>query len=119
VKSLYRVSFLASFAAFLCFLPCASGQSTANLKITGSRHAALNVEPSNVLALALTKGDSFFNNNKNGKGGCDSRDDKWGGKCQAVPEGGMPLMYLLLAGLSCLGGMVLRSRRQASMRQTN
>jgi hypothetical protein len=36
-----------------------------------------------------------------------------------VPEGGTPLMYLLLAGLSCVGAMVLRSRRQASMPETN
>jgi len=33
-------------------------------------------------------------------------------KCAAVPEGGSPLMYLLLGGLTCFGAMVLRSRRQ-------
>jgi hypothetical protein len=34
-----------------------------------------------------------------------------------MPEGGASLMYLLLAGLACLGGMVFRSRRQVSVRQ--
>jgi hypothetical protein len=120
VKSLCRASSLVSFAAFLCFLPCASGQSTANLKVTGSGHKALNVEPSNLLAFALTSGDDFFKDNKNKKeDGCDSRDDKWGGKCAAAPEGGTPLMYLLLAGFSCLGAMVFRSRRQMSLRHTD
>lgn len=37
----------------------------------------------------------------------------------AVPEGGTSLMYLLLAGLSCVGAMVLRYRRQAGVRETN
>jgi hypothetical protein len=115
VKYLYRVSFLVSFAAFLCFLPCASGQSTANLKVTGSGHTVLNAEPSNFFAFAITKCDDFFNNDKNTKSGCDSPGDKWGGKCAAAPEGGTSLMYLLLAGLSCLGGMVLRAQRQVSM----
>jgi len=119
VKFFCRISGLVSFAAFLCFLPCASGQSTANLKVTGSGQAVLNVESSNVLALALTKGDHIFNNDKNRKGGCGSADDTWGGKCAAAPEGGTSLLYLLLAGLSCLGGMVLRSQRQVSMRRPN
>jgi len=118
VKSLFRLSGLVSFAALLCFLPCASGQSTANVQVTNSGYTVLNVEPSNFLAFALPKGDEFFNNDKNSKGGCDSTNDKWGGKCAAAPEGGTSLMYLLLAGLSCLGGMVLRSQRQVSMRQT-
>ena len=115
MKYLYRVSFLVSFAAFLCLLPCASGQSTANLKITGSGHTVLNVEPSHVFALALTKGDDFSNYDKKPKNGCGSPDDTWGGKCAAAPEGGTSLMYLLLVGLSCLGAMVLRSQRQESM----
>jgi hypothetical protein len=116
VKSLCRASGLVSFAAFLCFLPCASGQ---NLKVTDSGHVVLNVQPSNVFAFALTKGDDFFKNDKSTKSVCDSPDDKWGGKCAAVPEGGTSQMYLLLAGLSCIGGMVLRSRRRMSLRHTD
>lgn len=119
MKSLCRASGLVSFAVFLCFLPCASGQSTANLKVKDSGHIVLNVEPSNVFAFALTKGDDFFKNDKNTKSGCDSPDDKWGGKCAAVPEGGTSPMYLLLAGLSCIGGLVLRSRRPMSLRHTD
>jgi hypothetical protein len=120
VKSLCRASSLVSFAAFLCFLPCASGQSKANLKVTDSGHTVLKVEPSNLFAFALTSGDDFFSNDKHRKDdGCAGRDERMGDKCAAVPEGGTSLMYLLLAGLSCLGGMVLRSRRQVSMRQTD
>ena len=114
MKSLFRLSGLVSFAAFLCFLPCASSQSTTNLKVAGSGRTVLNAEPSNVLALALTKGDDFYkNNNKNGST-CDG-----GNKCAAVPEGGTSLLYLLLAGLACLGGIVLRSRRQISLSHTD
>jgi hypothetical protein len=112
VKCLYRVSFLVSFAAFLCFLPCASGQS--NLKVTDSGPTVLNIEQSNILALALTKGDDFYKNNTKNRSICDG-----GNKCAAVPEGGTSLMYLLLAGLACLGGIVLRSRRQMSLRHTD
>jgi hypothetical protein len=117
VKFSCRISGLVSFAAFLCFLPCASGQSVANVKVTGSGRF-LNVEPSNVLALALTKGDDFYKNfNKNGNT-CDGRKGQ-SDKCAAVPEGGASLMYLLLAGLFCLGGFVLRSRWQMSLRHTD
>jgi len=125
VKPLFRVSSLVSFAAFLCFLPCAFGQSTANPRLTSAGHAVLKIEPSNFLAFAFTRGDQFFNNGNNGKGGgCGGRNGS-GGKCDAVlpparlPEGGNSLMYLLLAGLACFGGMVLRSRQQVSMRQLN
>jgi hypothetical protein len=109
------------FAAFLCFLPCAFGQSTANPRLTGSEHGVLNAEPSSFLAFALTKGDEFYNNNKNNNngGGCESSYYKKGNNCAAMPEGGTSLIYLLVAGFSCLGGMVLRSRRQVSLRQTD
>src|SRR5215470_13329007 len=33
-----------------------------------------------------------------------------GRRCQQVPEGGSAAIYLLGAGLTCLGAMVLRSR---------
>jgi hypothetical protein len=125
VKPLCRV--LISFAAFLCFLSCALGQTTATFKGTGSGNTVLNSQPSNLLAFALTSGDDFFksdknnnnNNNNNNQGNqCDSREYGLNNKCaKAVPEGGTPLMYLLLAGLACLGGMGLRSRREVSVRQ--
>ena len=34
-------------------------------------------------------------------------------KCEQVPEGGSATIYLLGAGLTCLGAMVIRSRSQA------
>ena len=128
MKSSCRVSGFVSLAAFLCFLPCAFGQSAANPRATGSGHGVLKVQPANFLAFALTKGDDFFkNNNKNNNNnynnsGCKPNYDGYNKKstnCAAMPEGGTPLMYLLVAGFSCLGGMVLRSRRQVSMRQTD
>jgi len=36
-----------------------------------------------------------------------------------VPEGGTALMYVLLSGLCCLGVIVFRSRRHASLNETN
>ena len=131
VKSSCRVSGFVFLAAFLCFLPCAFGQSTANPGATASGHGVLNAQPTNFLAFALTKGDDFFknnnknnnnNNNNNGKGGCSgsySSYDKKSTNCAAMPEGGTPLIYLLVAGFSCLGGVVLRSRQQGSMAQAD
>jgi hypothetical protein len=39
--------------------------------------------------------------------GCDPRRDK---HCQQVPEGGSTAIYLLGAGLTCVGAMFVRSR---------
>ena len=141
MKSLCRLSSFVAFAVLLSCLPCAFGQSATNIKATGAAQSVLNYAPSSLLAFALTSGHDLYNNNgKGGKGGnggygnggygnggygnggngggCGYSDVK-AEKCAAVPEGGTPLMYLLLAGLSCLGAMVLRSRRQASMPETN
>lgn len=63
-------------------------------------------------------GNGGYGNGGNGNGG-KGPTCSYGEKCATVPEGGTPLMYLLLAGLSCVGAMVLRSRRQASMPETN
>jgi hypothetical protein len=38
---------------------------------------------------------------------CDPRRDR---KCQQVPEGGSAAIYLLGAGITCLGAIVIRSR---------
>jgi hypothetical protein len=138
VKSEYKVSGLVAFAAVLCFLPSAFGQSPVNSKATGATHSVLSYQPPSFLAFALTSGKDLYNNGGkggkgnnggygnggnggygnggNGGGACGYTDAK-GGKCAAVPEGGTPLMYLLLAGLSCVGAMVLRW--QASMPETN
>jgi hypothetical protein len=45
----------------------------------------------------------------NGPGSCPGQEFM-----MMVPEGGAAGMYLLLAGLSCLGGMLFRRRRQVS-----
>jgi len=134
VKSMYRLSGLVALAGLLCFLPSAFGQNLANSKTAGATHSVLNYEPPNLLAFALTSGNDLYNNNgKGGKGGNGYGNGGNGGygnggkdpvcaygeKCAAVPEGGTPLTYLLLAGLACVGAMVLRSRRQASMPETN
>ncbi|MGA8640072.1 MAG: hypothetical protein WB593_18475 [Candidatus Sulfotelmatobacter sp.] len=130
MKSVYRLSGFVFLAGLMCFLPSAFGQSRANVKATSATHSVLNYEPSSLLAFAFTSGHDLYNNNGkggnggygnggNGKGGdgnggtCSYSPSKGGDKCAAVPEGGTPLMYLLLAGLSCLGAMVLR--RQTSM----
>jgi hypothetical protein len=39
--------------------------------------------------------------------GCDPKRDR---RCQQVPEGGSAAIYLLGAGITCLGAMVIRSR---------
>lgn len=40
----------------------------------------------------------------------DKCDPKRNRRCQQVPEGGSAIVYLLGAGLTCLGAMVIRSR---------
>jgi hypothetical protein len=124
VKPLCRVSVLVSFAAVLFFLPSAFGLNTANSKLAGSGPTVRNFEPSNFLAFAFTSGEDFFKDNKDNKdkkdNGCNASGQKWGNNCsKALPEGGTSVMYLLLAGLACLGGMALRSRREVSIRQTD
>jgi len=124
VKPLCRVSVLVSFAAVLFFLPSAFGLNAANSKLAGSGPTVRNFEPSNFLALALTSGEDFFKDNKDSKdkkdNGCNASGQKWGNNCsKALPEGGTSVMYLLLAGLACLVGMALRSRREVSIRQTD
>jgi hypothetical protein len=147
VKSMYRLSGLIAFAALLCFLPCAFGQSPASRNATSATHSVLNYQSPNLLAFALTSGKDLYNNNGKGNQGNNGgygnggygnggygNGGNGGGSCgfgkicapappptptPHVPEGGTPLMYLLLAGLCCLGAMVLRSRRRASTPETN
>jgi hypothetical protein len=39
--------------------------------------------------------------------GCDPKRDR---RCEQVPDGGSAAIYLLGAGITCLGAMVIRSR---------
>lgn len=132
MKMLYKLSGFVAFASLLCFLPSAFGQSPVNNRATSGTHSLFNYRPPSLLAFALTSGNDLYNSNgkgnigNNGYGGYGGNGNggkdpvcAYGEKCAAVPEGGKPLMYLLLAGLSCFGAMVLRSRRQASMPETN
>jgi hypothetical protein len=43
--------------------------------------------------------------------GCDPRRDR---HCQQVPEGGSGAIYLVGAGLTCLGAIAIRSRSLTS-----
>ena len=56
------------------------------------------------LCLAPT---SFALKPKDKDRGCDHNRGK---KCQQVPEGGSAQMYLLGAGITCVGAMFIRSR---------
>ena len=44
---------------------------------------------------------------RGGDRGCDPKRDR---RCQQVPEGGSAAIYLLGAGITCLGAIVIRSR---------
>lgn len=138
MKSLVRFSAWIGFAALLCFAPCAFGQGAVNVRVARAGNSVLNYAPASLLAFTLGQrgdhrgGDKDGNGcgNQGGGGGGwdgegrdDGRGDGGGGNggdgCTPVPEGGTALMYLSLAGLCCLGAMVLRSRRQASVRETH
>ncbi len=121
MKSMARITTVA-FAAVLCFASCAFAQDTVNAKMSIGSPA--------LLTLTLGFGTQGGNNNYNGGGnGCGNQggggDWGWGwggnngGNCKSVPEGGTTLTYLSLAGLCCLGAVVFRSRRPASLPATN
>ena len=42
--------------------------------------------------------------------GCDQARQNQKKKCQPVPEGGSALVYVLGAGVACLGAVISRSR---------
>jgi len=112
VKSVAKCSAWVVFAALLCFAPCAFGQGTVHNRVTGAGSNVLRDAPSSFLAFAVGPSNDFWGEGGN-KGCGDRREDR---DCKAVPEGGTTLTYVLLAGLSCLGAMVLRFRRQAGVR---
>ncbi len=120
MKSRARFSVLVVFAALLCLAPFAVGQGA-----TVAGNSVFNHAPSAFLIVALGPGN-FLDNN--GDKGCRQGDnggwDWFGGdkkdcKSTAVPEGGTSLIYLALAGLSCFGAIVYRTRRQASATGSN
>jgi hypothetical protein len=124
MKSMARITTVA-FAAVLGFASCAFAQDTVN--------ARMNIGSPALLTLTLGFDNHGGHNNYNGgSNGCGNQggggwggDWGWGGgsnnggNCQSVPEGGTTLTYLSLAGLCCLGALVFRSRRSASLSATN
>jgi hypothetical protein len=52
-----------------------------------------------------------------GWGGWGGGGGNGGGGCTTVPEGGTTLVYVVLAGVGCLGSMALRSRRKAAVQE--
>jgi hypothetical protein len=121
MKSMARLSVGIALAALLAFAPCAFGQSTVN--VNAASHSVLSHAVPGFLTVVFGGRDGWGgggdgkgcgNNGGNGwdGGGKDGRGGRdGGGKCQAVNEGGTNLMYVLLAGVACLGAMFLRSRR--------
>jgi hypothetical protein len=116
MKTVAKLSII-TFATVLCFASCAFAQDTLN--------AQMSVGTPALLSLSL----GFDNNggNNGGNNGCSNQGhDGWGwgnggnnGNCKSVPEGGTTVTYLSLAGLCGLGALVFRSRRPASLPETN
>ena len=123
MKSVAKFSLLGAFAALMCLAPCAFAQGLASGTAAGA--SVLNSAPPAFLIFGGPGGNqhgSQFGGN-GGNGGCGNQGwDGWGGKggCggggSKVPEGGTSLMYLALSSLFCVGAVVYRSRRQASVR---
>jgi hypothetical protein len=116
MKSAARFSVLIVFATLFCFAPIALGLSTVNANHGDGGKFLLSNTSSSIFALTFNepKGDHHHK-----RGGCDNRDGGWDGGCSAVPEGGTALVYLSLAGLSCLGAAIFWVRRQARPRAVN
>jgi hypothetical protein len=139
MKSVARFSAWVAFAALLCFASSAFGQGTANLKINAGNRV-LTYAPPSFLTFTFgpggdhRSGDPAYGGNNSGNNGCGNQGGGWGGGgwndqgwgggnggggCTPVPEGGTSLMYIFLAGSSCFGAMLLRSRRQSHAPKTN
>jgi hypothetical protein len=118
MKSAARFSVLVMFAALFCFAPLALGHSTAKASFGDRGTFALSNTASSVFALTFSSGlEPKGDHHK--RGGCDSRDKGWDGGCSAVPEGGTTLVYLSLAGISCLGAAIFWMRRRARPSESN
>lgn len=137
MKSITRFSVGMVFAGLLCFAPCAFGQGTVGTKAPGVgynllKNVSLKSAPVSFLAFRLGPHDFWRGDHGGSSGGCSSQDSNyrrseaggWRGDsngasgCTSVPEGGTALMYVLLAGLGCLGAIAFRSRRAASLGET-
>jgi hypothetical protein len=105
MNSFAKFSLWLVLATLCCFAPGAYAQ--------GRTNPLLGSHVGNVTSYSFTStllfGPIDKGHDKNHK--CDPHGPN---KCAAVPEGGSPLMYLLLASLTCFGAMVLRSRRQSA-----
>lgn len=113
-----RFSVLIVFATLFCFAPMALGLSTVSASSGDSGTFLLSHTSSSIFALTFDSGLGPKNSHHK-RGGCDTRDGSWDGGCSAVPEGGTALVYLSLAGLSCLGAAIFWIRRQARPRAVN
>jgi len=60
-----------------------------------------------LLLLCFVPASFARNPGRNRDHGCDPRRDR---HCEQVPEGGSAAIYLLVAGITCLGAMAIRSR---------
>jgi hypothetical protein len=108
-----RFSAWVVLAGLLCFAPSAFGQgSVSTAKVAGN--SVLNYAVPGFLTFSpvgrVDPGHRDGIGCSNQDEGRDSRG--WGesSACKSVPEGGTTFMYLSLAGLFCLGAMVLGSR---------
>lgn len=119
MKSAARLSVLIVFATLFCFAPIALGRSTVNANFADRGTFLLSNTSSSIFALTFSSGLEPKGDRHHKRGGCDNRDGGWDGGCTAVPEGGTALVYLSLAGLSCLGAAIFWIRRQARPRAVN
>ncbi len=139
MKSVARFSVLGAFAALMCLAPCAFAQGLSSGTAAGVGASVLNGAPSAFLIFGGNGGNQGGNGGwggnggnggwggNGGNGGCGGNGggNGWGGDAgkggcggggSKVPEGGTSLMYLALSSLFCVGAVVYRSRRQASVR---
>jgi hypothetical protein len=110
-----RFSAWVFFAGLLCFVPCALGQGSVSAKVAHVGSSVLNYAPPSFLI--LNSGVGRLDPDHKDSNGCSNqgRDSRgWSGSspCRSVPEGGTTFMYLLLAGVFCLGAIALGSRRR-------
>jgi hypothetical protein len=69
-----------------------------------------------LVALCCLIPASFADRDRDHHHGCDNGRSH--GDCQQVPEGGSTAIYLLGAGLTCVGAMFLRSKSQSKTAQS-
>jgi len=108
MNSLAKFSLWLVLATLFCFAPGAFAQGRTNPLVASHVPTVTSYTFTSTFLfdpININKGQDN-NNNK-----CDPHGRN---KCAAVPEGGSALIYVVLASLTCLGAMVLRSRRQSA-----